>query len=81
MMREVVGAITGVFIALYMMYFFIPLLSTEHTQFNQVVNVTDPTVITSYNLGGGYYQVIPLIPIIVAVFILINVALKREAGE
>lgn len=80
-MRDVVGAITGIFIALYMMYFFIPLLSTTHTQFSQLVNVTDPTIISSYNLGGGFYQVIPVIPIIVAIFILINVALKRNADE
>jgi hypothetical protein len=80
-MREVVGSITGIFMALYFMYFMIPLLNTSHTNFGILVNATDPTIATSYTLGSGFYMVIPLIPLFVGAFVLINMALKRDAGE
>ena len=82
-MRIVVSAITGIFIALYMMFFVIPLISVEHTNFANplLINSTDPTVVTSFALGNGFYQAMPLIPIFIAIFVIISVALKRDAGE
>lgn len=67
--------------ALYFMYFVFPLLSTSHTNFNILVNATDPTIVTSYALGSGFYTIIPLIPILVGAFVIINFSLKRDAGE
>ena len=84
MMRQVVGTLTGVLIVEYLMYWIIPLISSEHTMFSAsplLVNTTDATVVTSYNLGNGFYNILPLIPILVAAFVLINYALKRDAGE
>ena len=81
MMREIIGTLTGVFMALYFMYFFIPLLSTEHTNFSTLVNSSDTTIAQSYALGSGFYAVVPLIPILVAGFILISIALKRGVDE
>ncbi len=82
MMRVLVASITGIFIALYMMYFAIPLLSTEHTMMTNplLINATDPTVVTSFNLGQGFYTVMPMIPILVAGFLVISYALKSEGG-
>lgn len=82
MMRVVVASITGIFLALYLMYFAIPLLSTEHTLTNVplLINSTDPTVVTSFNLGQGFYTAMPIIPILVAGFIIISYALKSEGG-
>ena len=83
-MRQVVGTLTGIFMALYFMYFIFPLLSTEHTLFSlqpTLVNTTDTTVVTSYNLGQGFYTAIPLIPLLIGAFVIINFALKRDAGE
>lgn len=81
MMRQVVGLITGVFMALYFMYIGIPLLSTSHSNFSILVNATDPTISTAYNLGQGFYFVLPLIPLLVGGFVIFNYALKRDAGE
>ena len=81
MMRTVVAVITGIFMSLYFMYFMYPALSTTHTNFGLLVNSTDPTIATSYTLGSGFYQVIPLLPLLGGAFILISVALKRDAGE
>lgn len=78
------GAITGIFLALYFMYFVIPLMSTEHTMFSAspyLVNTTDTVTSNSYNLGQGFYTFLPLIPIGIAAFVLINYALKRDPGE
>lgn len=83
-MRQVVATLTGIFVVLYLMYWVIPLLNTEHTLFSAnplLVNTTDTTVVTSYNLGQGFYNILPLIPILVAAFVLINYALKRDSGE
>lgn len=79
MMRIVVGAITGILMALYFMYFMYPLLNTTHANFSILVNATDPTIASSYTLGSGFYQVIPLIPLLVGGFVIINYALKRDA--
>lgn len=84
MMRQIVGAITGIFLALYFMFFVIPLMSTEHTLFSAspyLVNTTDTVTSTSYNLGQGFYTFLPMIPIGVAAFVLINYALKRDASD
>ena len=83
MMRIVVSSITGIFIALYMMYFAIPLISTEHTSFANplLINSTDPTVVTSFALGNGFYQAMPLVPVLIVVFLWISIALKRDTGE
>lgn len=75
------GTLTGIFMALYFMYFVYPLLNTTHANFSILVNSTDPTIATSYTLGSGFYQVIPLIPLLVGAFVIINVALKRDTGE
>jgi hypothetical protein len=66
--------------ALYFMYFVYPLLSSEHAMFNNplLVNTTDATVVTSYNLGQGFYTVLPFIPIIVGGFVVLNYSLKRD---
>jgi hypothetical protein len=82
-MRVIVAGITGIFIALYFMYWIIPLLNTEHTNFSTplLINTTDATVVTSYNLGQGFYQVLPIIPIFIFAFVIISYALKRDAGD
>jgi len=83
MMRIVVGVLTGLFMSLYFMYFAYPLMSTEHTLFNNplLINTTDATVVTSYNLGQGFYTVLPFIPLFVGGFILINYSLLRSSGD
>ncbi len=82
-MRTIVACLTGIFMALYFMYFLFPMLTSEHTYFTNayLVNATDPTVVTSYNLGQGFYTAIPFIPILVGGFVIISTALKRDAGE
>ena len=79
-MRMIVALITGILMSIYFMFFVFPLLSTEHTLFSNplLINTTDATVVTSYNLGQGFYTVLPFIPILVGGFILFNYALKRE---
>lgn len=67
--------------ALYFMYIAIPLLSTTHSNFNILVNATDPTIASSYNLGQGFYTILPLIPLLIAGFVIINYALKRDSGD
>lgn len=81
MMRTVAAALTGIFMVLYIMYIFIPLLSTTKTNFAPLINASDPTIITSNNLGQGFYFIGPLAPILVAVFVIISVALKRSPDE
>lgn len=78
MMRIIVGGITGIFMALYVMYFMYPLLSVTHTNFNNLVNASDPTIATSYTLGVGFYNIIPLLPLLAAGFVFVNYALKRD---
>lgn len=80
-MRVVVGTISGIFMSLYFMYFMFPMISTEHTNFNSLVNASDPTIATSYTLGSGFYTVLPLIPLLIAGFVIINYSLKRDAGD
>ena len=80
-MREIVSVITGIFMSLYFMYFMYPLVFSTHTNFSILVNSTDPVIAQSYTLGSGFYQVIPLLPLLGGAFILISVALKRDPGE
>lgn len=82
-MRAITGGLSGIFVAIYMMYFAIPLISAEHTNFANplLINSTDPTVVTSFNLGSGFYQVMPLVPVLIVVFIWISIALRRDSGE
>ena len=80
MMRLVVGILTGIFMSLYFIYFFAPLLTTEHSNFSTFVNSTDPTISQSYTFGSGFYLIIPLIPLLVGGFVIISAALKNEGG-
>ena len=82
-MRQVVSTLTGIFMALYFMYWFIPMVSTTHTNFANplLINSTDATVVTSFALGQGFYIMIPMIPILVGAFVIINYALKRDSGD
>ena len=82
-MRVIVGLITGILMALYFMYFVFPLLSSEHTAFSNplLINSSDPTVVTSYNLGQGFYTALPWIPLLVGGFVVINYSLKREGYD
>ena len=69
--------------SLYFMYFVFPLLSTQHTAFNNplLINTTDATVVTSYNLGQGFYTALPFIPLLVGGFVIINYSLLREGSD
>lgn len=80
-MRQIVSTLVGIFMSLYFMFFYYPLISTSHTNFNLLVNSTDPVIAQSYTLGSGFYQVIPAIPLLVGAFTIINNALKRDAGD
>lgn len=84
MMRQVVSTLTGILMALYFIYFAVPMIYTEHNSLMTsplIINSTDPTVVTSFNLGSGFYTILPLIPILVGCFVIINVSLKRDAGD
>ena len=83
MMRAITGGISGIFVSLYLFLFAIPLISSEHTSFANplLINSTDPTVVTSFALGNGFYQAMPLIPVFIVIFIWISIALKRDPGE
>ena len=83
MMRLIVSLITGILMALYFMYFAFPLLSSEHTNFSNplLINSTDPTVVTSFALGNGFYQFMPLTPVFIVIFIWVSIALRRDPGE
>ena len=80
-MREIAATLSGIFMVLYIMYFFIPMLSSTHTTFSSLVNSSDPVIANSYNLGQGFYTVGPLVPIFVSAFIIISAALKRGPDE
>ena len=83
MMRQIVGLITGVLMSLYMIYFVVPMLYNEHNTYMvspYIINSTDPTVVTSFVLGQGFYTVMPLVPVLVGVFVIFNYSLKGEGG-
>lgn len=79
MMRLVVALITGVLITLYFMFFMYPLMYSTHQNFANMVNTSDTVIVSSYNLGSGIYTALPFIPILVGVFIIFSVALRRDA--
>lgn len=78
-MRYLAGGLFGIAFGLYLMYWMYPLLSTEHTAFNNLVNASDPVIVNSYNMGQGFYYAIPFIPFLVWGFLLIAYAQKRSA--
>ena len=80
-MREIAATLSGIFMVLYIMYFFIPMLSSTHTSFAPLVNSSDTVIANSYALGQGFYTAGPIIPILVAAFIIISAALKRSPDE
>lgn len=80
-MREVVGALTGVIITLYLLYFAIPMLSITHDSAILFFNQTDPTISTTLALGSGWYSALPLVGILVMAFLLFSYALRREPYE
>lgn len=81
MMRAVVGFIIGIFMALYAMFFMYPMLNSTHTNFNNLVNASDPVIATSYTMGTGIYNIIGLLPFLVGAFVLFSIAIKRDNGE
>ena len=81
MMREVVGTITGILLALYLSYWFIPMVYQSHINFANVFNATDPVISQSYTLGLGFYQIALLVPIFVGAFVIISVALKGGSTD
>ena len=77
MIRQIVGAITGVVLSLMFMYFMLPSMVIEHTQTSLMFNGTDPVIQQSYAFGSGFYTVLPFIPLIVSAFVLMSYALRR----
>ena len=78
MMREVIGFITGILMVLYFFYLVYPLFNSESNSLPSIVNMTDPVVVNSTNLGTGFYNVLPAVPILAGIFLLINFSLKRD---
>lgn len=81
MMREVVALIAGIVMAAYLLFFAIPLLTTEKSAMNAFLNTTDSTISLSQNLGQGFYSALPLIPVFVGVFLIISYALRHDPLE
>ena len=81
MMREVVALIAGIVLAGYALFFALPMLNTEKSAMNALLNATDPTIALSQSLGQGFYNALPFIPIIVGVFLIISYALRRDPLE
>lgn len=81
MMRQVVSMVGGIVIALYALFFIVPLLSSTKTGEASLFNQTDPTIALSNTLGTGFYSAIWFIPIIAGAFLLISFALRRDAFE
>lgn len=80
-MREVVGTVTGILLALYLCYWYIPMVYNSHTNFANVFNASDPVIAQSYIYGQGFYQIGPLVPVFVGAFVLISVALKGGSTD
>lgn len=81
MMKLVVATVTGIILCISFMYFMFPLLTTEHSAALQMFNSTDPTIAFSYQVGGGFYNVIPFLPILAGLFIIFAYALRRSQYE
>lgn len=80
-MREVVAMIAGIVLAGYILFFALPMLTNEKSAMSSMLNATDPTISLSQNLGQGFYTALPLVPILVAVFLIIAYALRRDPLE
>lgn len=78
MMREIVGFIGALVLALYALFFIVPMLSVTKSGEAPLFNATDPTIALSNTIGTGFYNVIWFIPIIVGAFLLISVAIRRD---
>jgi hypothetical protein len=77
-MKLVVSTLMGIILTLYFMYYFFPLLTTEHAQTTLLFNATDPDIALSYTFGAGFLAALPFIPILVGLFVLFAYALKRS---
>lgn len=80
-MRQVVGMITGVVMVLYFFYLVYPMFYNESNTLPNIVNMSDPVIVNSTNLGTGFYNALPAIPILAGAFLLINYSLKRDTGD
>lgn len=78
MMRLVVSTLAGIIVSLYFMFYIFPLIQIERVQTVNIFNGTDPIISTSYQMGTGFYSIIPFVPILVALFILFAYALRRS---
>ena len=80
-MRQVISLIGGIILAIYSLYFIVPMLSITKTGESALFNSSDTTIALSQNLGQGMYTVIWFIPVVVGVFLIISFALRRDAFE
>lgn len=80
-MRVIVGAVTGIFVSLYLMYYIFPLLVSTHSNFSTVLNGSDPVIASSFTMGAGFYSLIPFIPVLIGGFIIISMALKNGPDD
>lgn len=78
MMREVVSLLGGIIIALYALFFIVPMLSTTKAGEAPLFNSTDPTIALSNTIGQGFYDAIWFVPIIIGAFLLISFALRMD---
>lgn len=81
MMKEIVGLVVGIPMALYSLYFFLPLLSSEHAATQSFFNQTDPVIAQANDFGQGWFLVLPLAGIFVGAFLFISIALRRSQFE
>ena len=80
MMKMVVGLIVGIIMVLYFFYLVYPLFYNESNSLQIIVNMTDHVVVSSTNLGTGFYNVLPAVPVLAGIFLIINYSLKRDDG-
>lgn len=80
-MRQVAGVVTGIILALSILYFAEPMLTNSKTAMASLVNATDPNIATATALGNGFYLALPLLSIACAAFLIIAYALRRSAYE
>ena len=80
MMREVIGLLGGIIMALYSLFFIVPMLATTKSGEAPLFNSTDPTIALSNTIGQGFYDAIWFVPVIIGLFLLIAFALKMDIG-
>lgn len=78
MMREVISLLGGIIIALYSLFFIVPMLSTTKAGEAPLFNSTDPTIALSNTIGQGFYDAIWFVPIVIGAFLLISFALRMD---